>query len=65
MKTTYRLYALTPFAITLLLIIGGCASNVPVAVPCPEMPPVSKWMTGPAKNLYLIQPSSKTQPKTP
>lgn len=58
MKKSYLLFA------TLLFVITGCATHTPVAVQCPEMPPVSKWMMEPAKNLWLMN-SSEPAPKTP
>ena len=50
--------------VTLLFAITGCATQVPVAVQCPEQAPVSKWMMEPAKNLWLMN-SSEPAPKTP
>lgn len=34
----------------MLLLLTGCATHNPVAVQCPEMAPVSRWMMEPSKN---------------
>ena len=61
MKNTLKLCALA----LLLLFAAGCASQQPVAVACPELPPVSKRMMAPAKNAPLLSPSLPMQQKTP
>ena len=54
-----------PFAM-LLCGLTACATNNPVAVQCPEMAPVSRWMMEPSKNSYLLTPiSSKNAQQTP
>ena len=60
MKNTFRKFV----AALLLLSVAACSTPSPVAVPCPELPPVSQRMMAPAKNAPLLMPSSPMPQKT-
>lgn len=61
MKPGFPPFVLMPWPI---IALASCASPLPLAVPCPDLPPVSMWMMAPSRNAFLTTPLSKMPPKT-
>ncbi len=56
---------LLPVLLLLLTTLPAC-QHTPVAVACPVLPTVPVELMQPARNQFLlVEPSSKTAPKTP